>query len=164
MSTHRNRKRAEELSAPAVGEDEPIPGLTTGELTDPPPSSVDPQQSSEVFDQEHPGDPSARAHGFQTVPIRVQSPIGMASAADSPRGIVSSSDSGHNLGGAPDESDHASPDEGGMKNEDGSFTIKASELSTLRKEYVDLMNLKENGEIVLVEAMEATKDLHRYRV
>ncbi|KIJ47529.1 hypothetical protein M422DRAFT_248956 [Sphaerobolus stellatus SS14] len=79
---------------------------------------------------------------------------------DSPWGIISSSDSGHNLGGAPDKSDHASPDEGSMKNEDGSFTIKASELSKLRKEYVDLMNLKENGEIVLAEAMEATKWLN----
>ncbi|KIJ37796.1 hypothetical protein M422DRAFT_259652 [Sphaerobolus stellatus SS14] len=69
-----------ELSAPAVGEDELIPGLTTRELMDPSPSSVDSQQSSEVFAQEHPGDPSVRAHSPQTVPVRVQSPIGMANA------------------------------------------------------------------------------------
>ncbi|KIJ43805.1 hypothetical protein M422DRAFT_252710 [Sphaerobolus stellatus SS14] len=166
MSMHHNRKRAEEPSAPAVGEDEPIPGLIVGDLTDPSPSSVDPQQSSEVFAQEHPGDQSLRVHGPQTVPVRAQSPIGVASAAalgtathgqDSPWRIISGSDSGHNLGGAHDESDdHASPDEGGMGNEDGSFIIKASVLSALQKEYVDLMNLKENGEIVLVEAMEAT--------
>ncbi|KIJ31476.1 hypothetical protein M422DRAFT_266853 [Sphaerobolus stellatus SS14] len=150
---------------------------------DPSPSSVDPQQSSEVFAQEHPGDQSMRAHSPQTVPIRAQSLIGAASAAgtsapsqrqsqvaqasstathsrDSPRGIISGSDSGHDHSGAPDESDHAPPDAGGTENEDGSFKIKASELSTLQKEYVDLMNLKENSEIVLVEAMEATKRLN----
>ncbi|KIJ27260.1 hypothetical protein M422DRAFT_271574 [Sphaerobolus stellatus SS14] len=169
MSTHHNRKQAEKPSAQAVGEDEPIPGLTLGELTDPP---------------HHPLDPSMRAHGLQTVPARVQSPIGVASAAgtsalgprlsrvakalgtatqgqDSPWGISSGSDSGHNLGGAPDESDdHASPDEGGMDNEDRSFTIRASEVSKLRKEYADLMDLKDNGEIVLMEAMEATEQLN----
>ncbi|KIJ28616.1 hypothetical protein M422DRAFT_270120 [Sphaerobolus stellatus SS14] len=152
MSTRRNCKRAEELSAPAVGEDEPIPGLTAGELTDPLPSSVNPQQSSEVFTQEHPGDQSTRAHGPQTVPVRVQSPIGMASAVgtsvpsqhqsrvakalgtatqgrDSPWGIISGSDSGHSLGGAHNESDdHTSPDEGGTENEDSSFTIKAKDI------------------------------------
>ncbi|KIJ43936.1 hypothetical protein M422DRAFT_252868 [Sphaerobolus stellatus SS14] len=132
-------------------EDEPIPGLTSGELTDPPPpSSVDPQQSAKVFAQEHLSDPSTRAHSPQTVPARIHSPIGTASVAstsapsphlsrvakalgtatqgrDSPRGIISSSDSRHNLSGAPDESDHAPPDEGGTENEDGSFTIKAME-------------------------------------
>ncbi|KIJ57303.1 hypothetical protein M422DRAFT_238897, partial [Sphaerobolus stellatus SS14] len=67
MSTRHNCKRAEEPSAPAVGEDEPIPGLTVGELMDPSPSSVDPQQSYEVFAQEHLGDPNARVHGPQTI-------------------------------------------------------------------------------------------------
>ncbi|KIJ26807.1 hypothetical protein M422DRAFT_272085 [Sphaerobolus stellatus SS14] len=161
MSTCRNCKQAEEPSAPAVGENEPLQGLTAGELTDPSPSSVDPQQSSEVFAQDHPGDPSARAHSPQTVPVWVQSPIGTASAAStSAPSQCLFSDSEHNLSGAPDESDRTSPDEGGMENEDGSFTIKASELSKLQKEYVDLMNLKENSEIVLVEAMEATKWLN----
>ncbi|KIJ23265.1 hypothetical protein M422DRAFT_276187 [Sphaerobolus stellatus SS14] len=63
MSTCRNHKRAEEPSAPAVGEDEPILGLTVGELMDPSPSSVDPQQSSEVFAKEYLGDLSMRVHG-----------------------------------------------------------------------------------------------------
>ncbi|KIJ56283.1 hypothetical protein M422DRAFT_239501 [Sphaerobolus stellatus SS14] len=58
---------------------------------------------------------------------------------------------------APDESDCVSPDEGGTENEDGSFTIRASEVGRLHEKYADLMNLKENGEIVLVEAMEATE-------
>ncbi|KIJ49865.1 hypothetical protein M422DRAFT_246230 [Sphaerobolus stellatus SS14] len=96
----------------------------------------DPQQSSEVFAQEHLGDQNVRVHGPQTVPTRIQFPIGMAGATgtsassqhlsqvakalgtatqgrDSPWGIISSSDSGHNLSGSLDESDLASPDEGG---------------------------------------------------
>ncbi|KIJ48182.1 hypothetical protein M422DRAFT_247954 [Sphaerobolus stellatus SS14] len=143
MSTCRSHKRVKELFTLAVGEDEPLQGLTSGELTDFPSTSVDPQQSSEVFAQEHPGDQNMRVHSPQTVPIRVQSPIGVAATLgqDSPQGITSGSDSGHNLGGAPDESDCASPDEGGR----------------LCKEYADLMNLKENGEIVLMDAIEATK-------
>ncbi|KIJ36964.1 hypothetical protein M422DRAFT_260610 [Sphaerobolus stellatus SS14] len=140
MSTHCSPNQAEELSALA---------------------------SSKVFAQEHPGDQNVRVHSPQTVPIRVQSPIGMAGAASTSapsqclsRGIISGSDSGHNLGGAPDKSDHASPDEGGTENEDGSFAIKASEVGRLCEEYADLMNLKENGEIVLMEAMKATKQLN----
>ncbi|KIJ26260.1 hypothetical protein M422DRAFT_272698 [Sphaerobolus stellatus SS14] len=148
MSTCRTRKQTEKPSAPAVGEDEPIPGLTSGELMDPPPqASVDPQQSTKVSATEHPSEPSVRAHGPQTVPARIQSPIGVVGAA----GLlcpVNAYHSGHNLGGAPDKSDSASPHEGGMENEDGSFTIKASELGQLRKEYADIMNLKENGEII----------------
>ncbi|KIJ30501.1 hypothetical protein M422DRAFT_267932 [Sphaerobolus stellatus SS14] len=81
MSTRCSRKRVEELSALAVGEDEPLYGLTSRKLMDPPSTSVGPQQSSAVFDQEHPGDQNTRAHGPQTVPIRVQSPIGAAGAA-----------------------------------------------------------------------------------
>ncbi|KIJ26044.1 hypothetical protein M422DRAFT_272958 [Sphaerobolus stellatus SS14] len=116
MSTRCTRKQAEKPSAQAVGKDEPIPGLTSGELMDPPSQvSVDPQQSAKVFATEHPSELSVRVHGPQTVPVRVQSPI----------------DSGHDLGGAPDESDSASPHEGGTENEDGSFTIKASELGKL---------------------------------
>ncbi|KIJ51684.1 hypothetical protein M422DRAFT_244013 [Sphaerobolus stellatus SS14] len=148
MSTHCSRKQVEEPSMQAVGEDEPLQGLTLGEVMDPPSTSVDPQQSSKVFAQEQLGDQNTRVQGPQTVPIRVQSPIGAAGAAGTSapsqcllQGIISGSDSGHNFGGAPDESDCASPDEGGR----------------LRKEYEDLMNLKENGEIALMEAMEATE-------
>ncbi|KIJ23716.1 hypothetical protein M422DRAFT_275649 [Sphaerobolus stellatus SS14] len=82
MSTCCNHKQVEKLSAQAVGEDKPIPELTSGELTDPlPPDSVDPQQSVKVFAQEHLSDPSMRVHGPQPVPARIQSPIGVASAA-----------------------------------------------------------------------------------
>ncbi|KIJ46603.1 hypothetical protein M422DRAFT_249757 [Sphaerobolus stellatus SS14] len=170
MSNCHSCKWAEELSMQAVEEDEPPQGLTSGDLTDPPQSSVDPQQSSEVFTQEYPGDQNMRVHSPQTVPIQVQSPIGVAGAAgpsvsttpgrDSPQGIISGSYSGQNLGGAPDESDHISPDEKATENEDGSFTVWASEVGKLHQEYADLMNLKENGEIILVEAMEATKQLN----
>ncbi|KIJ53759.1 hypothetical protein M422DRAFT_242010 [Sphaerobolus stellatus SS14] len=102
MSMRHNRKRVEEPSAPAVGEDEPIPGLTAGELTDPSPSSVDPQQNSES--------PIGTASAAGTsAPSQHQSRVAKASGTatqgrDSPQGIISSSDSGHNLGGAHDES------------------------------------------------------------
>ncbi|KIJ40012.1 hypothetical protein M422DRAFT_257074 [Sphaerobolus stellatus SS14] len=78
MSTRCSRKWAEELSAPAVGEDESPQGLTVGDLMDPHQLSVDPQQRTEVFTPEHSGDQNVRAHGPQTVPVQVQSPIGMA--------------------------------------------------------------------------------------
>ncbi|KIJ28187.1 hypothetical protein M422DRAFT_270590 [Sphaerobolus stellatus SS14] len=133
MSTCHSHKRAEEPSVPAVGDNEPPQGLTAGELMNPSQPSVDPQQTAKVFTQEHLGDQNMRAHGPQTVSIQ---------------GIISGSDSGHNLGGAPDKSDHISPDEGGTENKDSSFTIRASEVSKLCEEY---------GEIVLVEAMEATE-------
>ncbi|KIJ38602.1 hypothetical protein M422DRAFT_258713 [Sphaerobolus stellatus SS14] len=150
MSNCHSCKWVKEPFAPAVGEDGSPQGLTAGELTDPPQMAVDPQWTPEVFMQEHPGDQNARVHGHQIVSMWVQSPIGAAGAAgpSMPR---------HNLNRAPDESDHISPDEGGTENEDGSFTIRASEVGRLCQEYADLMNLKENGEIILVEAMEATK-------
>ncbi|KIJ34188.1 hypothetical protein M422DRAFT_263677 [Sphaerobolus stellatus SS14] len=149
MSNCHSCKWAEELSVQAVEEGEPLQGLTSWELTNPPSTSVDPQQSSPVFAQEHPGDQNVRVHGPQIVPIRVQSPIDVAGAAGT--SVPSqhlSSDSGHNLGGAPDESDHASPDEGSAENEDGNFTIRVSEVSRLHKEYADLMDLKEDSEII----------------
>ncbi|KIJ36257.1 hypothetical protein M422DRAFT_261399 [Sphaerobolus stellatus SS14] len=135
MSTYCSRKWAEELSAPAVEEGELPQGLTMGDLTDSHQMSVDPQQSTEVFAPEHPGDQNMRAYSPHTVPVWVQSPIGMAGAAKS----------GHNLGSASDESDHVSPDEGDTENEDGSFTIQASEVGRLHEECPDLINLKDNA-------------------
>ncbi|KIJ28200.1 hypothetical protein M422DRAFT_270512 [Sphaerobolus stellatus SS14] len=152
MSTYRSCKQVEAPSVQAVGEDEPIQGLTLGELTDPPQTSVDPQQTTES-----PIGTSAP----RLRPSRVTRALGTATPGqDSPQGIISGSDSGHNLSGAPDESDCVSPDEGGTENEEGSFTIQASEVGRLHKEYADLINLKENGEIVLVEAMEAPERLN----
>ncbi|KIJ40883.1 hypothetical protein M422DRAFT_256059 [Sphaerobolus stellatus SS14] len=144
MSTCHSCKWAEEPSAPAGEEDELPQRLTTGDLTDPHQLSIDPQQTTEVFTLEHLGDQNARAHGPQTVPVQVQSPIGAAGAASTSMLVYAhhKSDSGHNLGGVPDESDHVSPDEGATENED------------------DLMNLKDNADIVLMEAMEATERLN----
>ncbi|KIJ53270.1 hypothetical protein M422DRAFT_242404 [Sphaerobolus stellatus SS14] len=164
MSARCRHKQVEEPSMPAGEEDEPPQGLTAGDLTDPHQLSVVPQQTTEVFTQEHPGDQNVRAHGPQIVPVWVQSSIGVAGTAGTSmpmlhplRGIISRSDSGHNLSGAPDESDRISPDEGDTENKDGSFTIQASEVSRLCEEYADLINFKDNAEIVLMEAMEATE-------
>ncbi|KIJ24279.1 hypothetical protein M422DRAFT_274989 [Sphaerobolus stellatus SS14] len=62
------RTQAEELSTQAVEGNEPITGLTTGDLTDPPLNSVDPQQSPEVLIPEHPDELHVQAYGPQTVP------------------------------------------------------------------------------------------------
>ncbi|KIJ33737.1 hypothetical protein M422DRAFT_264186 [Sphaerobolus stellatus SS14] len=127
MSTHHSQKWVEEPSVPAGEEDGPPQRLTAGDLTDPHQSSGDPQQSTEVFTLEHPGDQNMRVHNPQTVPVQVQSPIGAAGAAGTSMPITS--DSGHNLGGAPDESDYISPDEGDTEED-------------------DLINLKDNAEII----------------
>ncbi|KIJ50586.1 hypothetical protein M422DRAFT_245215 [Sphaerobolus stellatus SS14] len=105
MSTHHNCKWAEELSAAAVGEDEPIPGLTAGELMDPPPSSVDLQQSSEVT--------KVRGHMVPKLYPSGHSPLlGGKCCRYFCTQSTPIANSGHDLGGAPDESDHAPPDEG----------------------------------------------------
>ena len=76
MSHHRGprRTRAEELSAADIEDSEPTTGLTTGDLTNSPFPSVDPQQSPRMLPSEHPEDPHATAHGSQTAPSREQSP------------------------------------------------------------------------------------------
>ncbi|KIJ33892.1 hypothetical protein M422DRAFT_264024 [Sphaerobolus stellatus SS14] len=160
MSMRHNRKQTEELSTQAGGEAEPIQGLTSGELTDPPSTSVDPQQSPEVLAPEHLDELHAQAQRPQTVPRCVQSPLRASGPANQgldsprsghclghshsgsifPRGIDQRSESGQNLGDAPSDPDCVSPDEGDME-EEGSFTIPTSE-------------------IVLTEAMEATERLN----
>ncbi|KIJ27463.1 hypothetical protein M422DRAFT_271377 [Sphaerobolus stellatus SS14] len=67
------RARTDELFVQAVEGGEPTPGLTVGDLTDPPSTSVDPQQNTEVLAPEHLDEPYA-----QTVPSRVQSPLRVA--------------------------------------------------------------------------------------
>ncbi|KIJ55675.1 hypothetical protein M422DRAFT_240289 [Sphaerobolus stellatus SS14] len=64
------RTRAEELPAMDVEDSEP----TTGDLTNSPSRSVDPQQSPRVLTPEHPDEPHAQAYGSPTAPSRVQSP------------------------------------------------------------------------------------------
>ncbi|KIJ27999.1 hypothetical protein M422DRAFT_270766 [Sphaerobolus stellatus SS14] len=190
------RMWGEELSMEAVECDEPIPGFTMEDLTDPPSTSVDPQQSPE-----HQDELRAAAHGPQTVPRHVQSPLSLAGPSNtamqdlnptqlagasgttnqgldstqraasasstatqgsySPRGMDQGSGSWQNLGDAPSEPDCISPDEGDTE-EEGSFTIPASEVNILCQEYADFINLKDNTEIVLTEAMEATEQLKRH--
>ncbi|KIJ51613.1 hypothetical protein M422DRAFT_243908 [Sphaerobolus stellatus SS14] len=65
------------------------------------------------------------------------------------------SGSGQNLGDAPSEPEPVSPDPGDTEDED--FTIPAIEIRLLWWEYADFVNLKENTEIVVSEAMEATE-------
>ncbi|KIJ33105.1 hypothetical protein M422DRAFT_264980 [Sphaerobolus stellatus SS14] len=136
MSNHHGHRQEEEPFMPAVGEDESHQGLTMRDLTDPHQLSVDPQQTMKVFAQEHPGDQNTGVHSPRLYLYEYSHLLAWQE-------IISRSDSGHNLRGVPDESDCISPDEGGMENKDGSFTIRASEVSRLHEEYAELMNLKE---------------------
>ncbi|KIJ41810.1 hypothetical protein M422DRAFT_255127 [Sphaerobolus stellatus SS14] len=181
MSHCRSGRRtcADELSMQAVEGSEPIPGLTAGDLMNPSSNSVDPQQSTEMLAQEHLEEPYAQAYSAQTVPSWVQLPLRVAGTAhqgiDSPQrvavasgtatqgsyssqGIDQASESWQNLGDAPSDPDCISPDARDMDEE--SFTISASEVNILHQEYTDFINLKDNAEIVLSEAMEATEWLN----
>ncbi|KIJ29460.1 hypothetical protein M422DRAFT_269118 [Sphaerobolus stellatus SS14] len=192
------RTQAEELSMLAVEDDEPTPGLTERDLTNPPSSSVDPQQRPGVLALEHLDEPYVQAYGAHTAPSWVQLPIrvvrpsrtatqdltpcrlagasgtalqgsnsllrvvfasGIATQGHySPWGIDHGSESWQNLVDADSDPDRVSPDRGDTKEEH--FTIPASEVSILRQEYTDFINLKDNAEIVLAEAMEATEQLN----
>ncbi|KIJ25587.1 hypothetical protein M422DRAFT_273451 [Sphaerobolus stellatus SS14] len=200
MSHHRDRRtQVEELFVQAVEGGELIPGLTAGDLMDPPLTSVDPQQSPEVLTPEHQDEPHVQAHSPQTVPSWVQSPLSMAVPSNtamqglnptrlagasgtanrgldstwrvavasgtatqdpySPWGTDQGSGSWQNLSDAPGSPDRISPDEGDMEEEEN-FTIPASEVNILCQKYADFVNLKDNAEIVLAEAMEATERLN----
>ncbi|KIJ43807.1 hypothetical protein M422DRAFT_252713 [Sphaerobolus stellatus SS14] len=141
-----------------------------------------------MLPSEHPEDPHANAHGSQTAPSREQlpsrvgvcprtatqglSPSQLAGASGiahqgspspsrvasitatqgcySPRGITRRSES-------QSESGQVSPTRGDT---DEDFIIKASEFVVLRQEYSEFITLKDNAEIVLAEAMEATEGLN----
>ncbi|KIJ56279.1 hypothetical protein M422DRAFT_239496 [Sphaerobolus stellatus SS14] len=190
MSHHRGPRRtwAEELSAADIEDSEPTTGLTTGDLTNSPSPSVDPQQSPRMLPLEHPDDPHATAYGSQTAPSREQLPsrggmrprtapqglspsqlAGVSGTAHrgshtpprvtsitatqgrySPRGITHRSESCSDSG-------QVSPT-GGDTTED--FFIKGSEVIVLHQEYSEFITLKDNAEIVLAEAMEATERLN----
>ncbi|KIJ29489.1 hypothetical protein M422DRAFT_269151 [Sphaerobolus stellatus SS14] len=181
------RARTDELSAQAVDDGDPTPGLTTGDLMNPPSSSVDPQQSPEVLTPEHPDEPYAQAHGIQTVPSWVQSPLRVAGPARtatqgtahwgsasplqvagvsgtatqgsySPQGMGPGSGSWQNLGDVTSEPERVSPDPGNTEDKD--FFIPAKEVSKIHKEYSDFINLKDNAEIVVAEAVEATEQVN----
>ncbi|KIJ24254.1 hypothetical protein M422DRAFT_275010 [Sphaerobolus stellatus SS14] len=164
------RARAEELSAADVEDSEPTTGLTTGDLTNSPFPSVDPQQSPRVLASEHPEDPHATAHGSQTAPSREQSPsrVGVRTAHRgspspprvtsftttqgrySPWGIECRSESRSDSG-------RVSPTRGDTEEH---FILPASEVVILQQEYSEFITLKDNAEIVLAEAMEATERLN----
>ncbi|KIJ24099.1 hypothetical protein M422DRAFT_275192 [Sphaerobolus stellatus SS14] len=170
------RTQAEELSVADIEDSEPTTGLTTGDLSNSPSPSVDPQQSPRMLPSEHLDDPHATAYGSQTAPSREQSPsrgdvcphtalqglspsrlagasgtahrgshtpprvasITATQGCYSPRGITHRSESRSNSG-------QVSPT-GGDTMED--FVIR------------EFITLKDNAEIVLAEAMEATERLN----
>ncbi|KIJ54048.1 hypothetical protein M422DRAFT_241308 [Sphaerobolus stellatus SS14] len=77
----------------------------------------------------------------------------------SPWGMGLDSGSGQNLGDAPSEPECVSP-EPGDTDEEGYFTIPASEVKILRQEYSEFITLKDNAEIVLADAREATERMN----
>ncbi|KIJ39777.1 hypothetical protein M422DRAFT_257373 [Sphaerobolus stellatus SS14] len=187
MSHHRGprRTRAEELSVADIEDSEPTTGLTMGDLSNSSSPSVDPQQSPQMLPSEHPDDPHATAYGSQTAPSREQSPTrgGMrphtAPQGLSPSRLAGASGTAHRGSHTPprvasitatqgryslwgithrsescSDSGQVSPT-GGDTDED--FIIKASEVVVLRQEYSEFITLKDNAEIVLVKAMEATE-------
>ncbi|KIJ45466.1 hypothetical protein M422DRAFT_250785 [Sphaerobolus stellatus SS14] len=147
MSHHRGprRTRAEELSAADIEDSEP----TMGDLSISLSPSVDPQQSPRMLPSEHPDDPHATAYGSQTAPSREQLPS-RGGGRYSPRGITHRSESRSDSG-------HVSPTRGDTMED---FVIQGSEVVVLRQEYSEFITLKDNAEIVLAEAMEATERLN----
>ncbi|KIJ38042.1 hypothetical protein M422DRAFT_259442, partial [Sphaerobolus stellatus SS14] len=190
MSHHRGprRTRAEELSAADIEDSELTTGLTTGDLSMSPSPSVDPQQSPRMLPSEHPDDPHATAYGSQTAPSREQSPSrGVVRPRTDPQGLSPSRLAG--ASGTAHRGSHTPPrvasitatqgrysprvimhrselrsDSGqvsltrGDTTED--FVIRGSEVVVLRQEYSEFITLKDNAEIVLAEAMEATERLN----
>ncbi|KIJ56289.1 hypothetical protein M422DRAFT_239517, partial [Sphaerobolus stellatus SS14] len=167
MSHHHGprRTRAEELSAADIEDSEPTTGLTTGDLLMSPSPSVDPQQSpreqspSRGVVRPH-TDPqglspsrlagaSGTAHRGSHTPPRVAS-ITATQGRYSPRGITHRSESHSNSG-------QVSPTRGDTTED---FIIRGSEVVVLRQEYSEFITLKDNAEIVLAEAMEATERLN----
>ncbi|KIJ49028.1 hypothetical protein M422DRAFT_246809 [Sphaerobolus stellatus SS14] len=170
MSHHRGprRTRAEELSAADIEDSKPTTGLTTGDLSIFPSPSVDPQQSPRMLPSEHPDDPHVTAYGSQTAPSREQSPsrggtahrgshtpprvasITATQGHYSPRGITNRSESRSDSGQVSPTREDTMED----------FVIRGSEVVVLRQEYSEFITLKDNAEIVLAEAMEATERLN----
>ncbi|KIJ24402.1 hypothetical protein M422DRAFT_274814 [Sphaerobolus stellatus SS14] len=94
-------------------------------------------------------DKSGTAHRGSHTPPRVAS-FTATQGRYSPRGITLRSES-------PSDSGRVSPT-GGDTDED--FIVKRSEVVILRQEYSEFITLKDNAEIVLAEAMEATEWLN----
>ncbi|KIJ38536.1 hypothetical protein M422DRAFT_258911 [Sphaerobolus stellatus SS14] len=123
------------------------------------------------IEDKQPEDPHATAQGSQTAPSREQSPsrVGRSGTAHrgspsplrvasftatqgrySPRGIAHGSESHSDPG-------QVSPTRGDTE---GHFLIHASEVEIFQQEYSEFITLKDNAEVVLAEAMEATERLN----
>ncbi|KIJ50567.1 hypothetical protein M422DRAFT_245185 [Sphaerobolus stellatus SS14] len=164
--SHRCGRRmwAEELSMQAVEGNESIPGLTAGDLMDPPSTSVDPNRALRCSPR------STRMNHvckhmvprlYQGLnPSRLAGALGTANQGlDSTRRVAIALGTATQGPYSPCGPDHVSPDEGDMDEEEN-FTIPASEVNILCQEYAEFINLKDNAEIVLSEAMEATEHLN----
>ncbi|KIJ33583.1 hypothetical protein M422DRAFT_264524, partial [Sphaerobolus stellatus SS14] len=179
MSHQRGPRRvwAEELSVADIEDSEPTTGLTTRDLTNSPFPSVDPQQSPRMLLSEHPEDPHVTAQGSQTAPSREQSPsrVGVrprtATQGLSPSRLAGASGTAHRgsppplrvasftatqgryspRGIAHGSESHSDPGQVSPTRGDteGHFLIRAK-----------FITLKDNAEVVLAKAMEATERLN----
>ncbi|KIJ33072.1 hypothetical protein M422DRAFT_265106 [Sphaerobolus stellatus SS14] len=182
------RTRAEELSAMDVEDSEPTTGLTMGDLMNSPSPSVDPQQSPCVLASEHSDEPYAQAYGSQTAPSRVQSPNRMVGTSRtttqglSPSRLAGASGTAHRGSPSPprvasiiatqgcyspqgmEHGSESQSDPGrvspNIRDTEEHFIIPAKEVVILRQEYSEFITLKDNAEVVLAEAMEATERLN----
>ncbi|KIJ48801.1 hypothetical protein M422DRAFT_247159 [Sphaerobolus stellatus SS14] len=158
------RTRAEELPAMDVEDSEPTMGLTTGDLMNSPSRSVDPQQSpvqlpsrvvrpsrtaTQGLSPSQLAGASGTAHWGSPSPPRVAS-ITATQGHYSPREIECRSESHSDPG-------WVSPTRGDTEEH---FIIPASEVGILHQEYSEFITLKDNAEVVLAEAMEATERLN----
>ncbi|KIJ42206.1 hypothetical protein M422DRAFT_254597 [Sphaerobolus stellatus SS14] len=187
MSHHHGPRRvwAEELFVEDIEDSEPTTGLTMGDLTNSPYPSVDPQQSPRMLPLEHPDDPHAQGYGLPTAPSRVQSPVRVDKRPrNAAQGLSSSrlaEASGTAHWGSPSPTRVASitatqgcysrqgiehrseshTDPGRVSPTRGDteehFILPTSEVVVLRQEYSEFITLKDNAEVVLAEAMEATE-------
>ncbi|KIJ57252.1 hypothetical protein M422DRAFT_238849 [Sphaerobolus stellatus SS14] len=127
---------------------------TTGDLTNSPSHSVDPQQSPRVLAPEHPDEPHAQAYGSLTAPSRVQSPS---------RVVVPSRTATQ---GTAHWSSPSPPRVASITATQGCYSPRGiehrseSHMEVVRQEYSEFITLKDNAEVVLAEAMEATEQLN----
>jgi hypothetical protein len=141
-----------------------------------------------MLPEEHPDDPHVTAYGSQTAPSREQSPSKgsvrsrTASQGLSPSRLAGASGTAHRGSHTPprvasitatqgrysprgithrsesrSDSGEVSPTRGDTMED---FVIRGSEVAVLRQEYSEFITLKDNAEIVLAEAMEATERLN----
>ncbi|KIJ48590.1 hypothetical protein M422DRAFT_247438 [Sphaerobolus stellatus SS14] len=97
------------------------------------------------------------AHRGSASPCGVTGHLGTATQGTySSQGIGQDSGSWQNSGDVMSDPELVSPNLGDT-DEGEDFIIPANEVSTLHQEYTDLINLRDNTEIVVMEAMEATK-------